>query len=155
MRKFLSCAPKPLCDLFATRKSDVTTEPNRRHVVVTLLNRLLRRRNSEHLQLANQTRCDCHFWCDVTIDQASFLVQITLLHLKRQAGNRTGRVLDRRALAKQDYCAVFSQDDVTDRRHVRAEFFCRDVPGRRVIAERPRDARGDFPAPNHVTHKPT
>ena len=59
-----------------------------------------------------------------------------LLHLKRGVGNRTGRVSDRRALTSQDFCAVFSQDHVEDRRHVRVEFRRRDVTGRRVTADR-------------------
>ena len=117
-------------------KSNVTTEPNRRHVVVTLLNRLLRRRNSGHLQLANQMQRDRRFWCDVTTGQASSYASISLLQFKRQTGNRTGRVLDRRALAERDFCAVFSQHNVADWRHVRIEFRSRNIAGRRVIAER-------------------
>ena len=117
-------------------KSNVTTEPNRRHVVVTLLNRLLRRRNSGHLQLANQTQRDRRFWCDVTTGQASSCASISLLQFKRQAGNRTRRVLDHRALAEQDFCAVFSQHNVADRCHVRVKFRSRNVAGRRVIVER-------------------
>ena len=123
-------------DSFALRKSDVTNEPNRRHVVVTLSNRQLRRRTFGPKQLANQTRCDRRFRCDVTTDRAPSCLQFTLLHLKRRAGDRTGRVLDRRALASEDFRAVFSQDDVEDRRHVRAEFRCRHVAGRRVTADR-------------------
>ena len=123
-------------DSFVLRKNDVTNEPYRRHVVVTLSNRPLRRRTFGPKQLANQTRCDRRFLGDLTTGRAPSRLQVTLLHLKRRAGDRTGRVLDRRALASQDFRAVFSQDHVEDRRHVRAEFRCRDVTGRRVTADR-------------------
>ena len=117
-------------------KSYVTNERNRRRVVVTLLNRPLRRRTFGPKQLANQTRCDRRFWRDATTGQAPSCLKITLPYLKRRAGDRTGRVSDRRALASRDFRAVFSQDHIEDRRHVRAEFRGRDVAGRRVTADR-------------------
>ena len=123
-------------DSFALRKSDVTNEPYRRHVVVTLSNRQLRRRTFGPKQLANQTRCDRRFRCDVTTGQAPSCLWVTSLHFERRAGDRTGRISDRRALASQDFRAVFSQDHVEDRRHVRAEFRRRHVNGQRVTADR-------------------
>ena len=118
------------------QKNDVANEPNRRHVVVLSSNRQLRRRIFGRLQLANQTLCDHRFWRDVTTGQASSCLLDTLLHLKRGVGDRTGRVSDRRALACKDFRAVFSQDDVEDRRHVRAKFRCPDVAGRQVMVDR-------------------
>ena len=103
---------------------------------MTSLNRPLRRRTFGPKQLANQTRCDRRFRRDATTGRAPSRLRITLPHLKRRAGDRTGRVSDRRALASQDFRAVFSQDDVEDRRHVLAEFRGRDVTGRRVTADR-------------------
>ena len=116
-------------DSFGLRKSDVTNEPYRRHVVVTLSNRPLRRQTFGPKQLANQTRCDRHFRCDIRTSRAPSCLRVTWLHLQRRADDWTGRVSDRRALASRDFCAVFSQDHVEDRRHVLVEFRRRHVVG--------------------------
>ena len=103
-------------------KSYVTKDPNRRHIVVTLSNRPLRRRFFEPKQLANQTLCDHRFRRDVTTGQAPSCLRLKLLHFERRVGNRTGRVSNRQALASENFRAVFSQNNNEDRRHVRAEF---------------------------------
>ena len=139
-KSFDECFPT-LANRTTTRHVCVAKERRHKRAEPTsccrdVLNRPLRCRNFGCPQLANQMRCDRSLWCDITTSKAISRVRITLLHLKRRAGNWTGRVLNHCALVKRDFCAVFSQDHVADRRHIRAKFRCREFARRRAVVER-------------------